>query len=345
MARNTMRKTRPRSSRKKPGLRVADEWIGGRASMPAYVMEEGGFRPEIVLWLDATNDRIVGSELGKPGQPLDVVVNVLLAAMKKPMAGPPREPSSIRVADPALAERLREKLSSDIKIRVAPTFEFDRIIDLMSASFRRDDEEVSYLENGNVSAQTMGRFFKAAARLWRVAPWRVVDDSQLLQLDCPELEARKKCISIIGNLGESYGVLVFDSVRDYQVMAERGEALMAGDSPRDLGTGIFSINFDRGSDIPKAMRREVAKFGWEVPDASAYPRVQWADPDKLLRPLVDRDLVFATACTEAVAEFFAKHSTDIKEGEFRLAREQLLLRDLPGQPTVELIAPHPEVEW
>lgn len=344
MARSARRKTRPTSGTKTRKLRAAEEWVGGRASMPAYVMEGGPFRPEIVLWLDATNDLIVGSELGKPGQPVDVIVDVLLAAIKKPMAGPPRTPSSVRVADPALAELLRSRLGSDVEIRVAPAPELDRVMALMTASFTRDDQAASYLEDGNVSAQTIGRFFKAAAKLWRVAPWKVVNDSQLLQLDCPELEARNKCISIIGNLGESYGILVFDSVGDYCVMAERGEAFAAGNPLEDLGTHLFSINFDRGSDIPKAMRREVAQYGWEVSDANAYPRVQWADPDKMLRPLVERDLVFATACAEAVADFFTAHSDEIEAGELKSARERVFLGDLPGQPTVELNAPHPDTE-
>ena len=332
-------------STRKPRLTVAEEWVGGRRLMPSYVMEDQPYRPELVMWLDVTNDLILASEAFKPGEPLSVEAELLASAMKTPMAGKPRSPSSIRVADSALAALLRGRLDPDVRIEVAETPELDRVIELMSASLLRDEQDASYLEDGKITSDTMRRFFAAAARLWKMAPWKNVYDSQLLRLDCPALDARDKVVSIIGNLGESFGVLVFDSLDGFEAMAEYSDAHMAGKQMSNLGTRIFSINFERGSDIPKAMRREIDQHGWRVPDANAYPRIQWIDPDRMLRPLTDRDVVFATACAEAIAEFFARHGNDIAGGTFKQARERIALEDLPGLPTVELAAPHPGRAW
>ena len=334
-----------KTSTRQPRLRVAEEWVGGRRLMPSYVMEDKPYRPELVIWLDVTNDLIVGSEAFKPGEPLSVEAELLASAMKTPMAGKPRSPSSIRVADSALAALLRGRLDPDVRIEVAETPELDRVIELMSASLLRDEQDASYLEDGKISANTMRRFFAAAARLWKMAPWKNVYDSQLLRLDCPALDARDKVVSIIGNLGESFGVLVFDSLDGFEAMAERSDAHMAGKQLINLGTQIFSINFERGSDLPKAMRREIDQHGWRVPDANSYPLIQWIDPDRMLRPLTDRDVVFATACAEAIAEFFARHGNDIARGTFKRASERIALDDLPGLPTVELAAPHPGRAW
>jgi len=333
------------SSTKQPRLRVLEEWVGGRRLMPSYVMEDKPYRPELVIWLDVTNDLIVGSEAFKSGEPLTAEADMLAAAMKRPMAGKPRSPSSIRVADSALAALLRGRLGPEVRIDVAETPELDRVIEVMVESLSRDEQDASYLEDGKIPADTMRRFFTAAAKLWKVAPWKDVYDSQLLRLDCPALDARDKVVSIIGNLGESFGVLVFDSLDGFEAMAERSDAHMAGKQLIDLGTHIFSINFERGSDIPKAMRREIDRHGWKVPDANAYPRIQWFDPDRMLRPLTDRDVVFATACAEAIAEFFARHGNDIAGGTFKRASERIALKDLPGLPTVELAAPHPGRAW
>ena len=336
---------RTNSSTKQPRLRVVEEWVGGRRLMPSYVMEDKPYRPELVIWLDVTNDLIVGSEALKPGEPLSVEAELLASAMKRPMAGKPRRPSSIRVADSALAALLRGRLGPDVRIEVAATPELDRVVELMAASLLRDEQDASYLEDGKIPADTMRRFFSAAAKLWKMAPWKNVYDSQLLRLDCPALDARDKVVSIIGNLGESFGVLVFDSLDGFEALAERSDAHMAGKQLINLGTHIFSINFERGSDIPKPMRREIDQHGWRVPDANAYPRIQWIDPDRMLRPLTDRDMVFAAACAEAIAEFFDRHGDDIAGGTFKQASERIALKDLPGLPTVEVAAPHPGRAW
>ena len=228
---------------------------------------------------------------------------------------------------------------------VAATPELDHVIERMAASQSGDERDASYLEDGKVSADTTRRFFAAAAKLWQAAPWKHLHDSQLLRLDCPALDARDKTVSIIGNLGESFGVLVFDSLDGFKAMREYGDAQLAGKQPIGLGTSIFSINFERGSDIPKTMRREIDRYGWKVPEANAYPRIQWIDADRVLRPLTDRDVVFASACAEALAGFFARHGEAIAGGTFQRASERIALEDLPGLPAVELTAPHPGSAW
>ena len=333
------------SSGKRPRPGVAEEWVGGRRLLPSYVMEDKPYRPELVMWLDVTNDLIVGSKAFKPGEPLSAEADMLAAAMNAPLAGKPRSPGRIRVADAALAALLRGRLGADTRIEVAATPELDRVIELMAASQSGDERDASYLEDGKITAGTMRRFFMAAAKLWKAAPWKSVHDSQLLRLDCPVLDARDKVVSIIGNLGESFGVLVFDSLDGFEAMTEYAGAHLAGKQPISLGTNIFSINFERGSDIPKTMRREIDRHGWSVPEASAYPRIQWIDADRLLRPLTERDVVFATACAEAVAEFFVRHGKDIAGETFTRASERIALEDLPGLPTVELTAPHPGCAW
>jgi hypothetical protein len=333
------------SNTNKPRLRVAEEWVGGRRLMPSYVLEDGPYRPELVIWLDVTNDLIVATEVLKPGRPLSVDADLLASAMKRPIGGKPRTPGSIRVENAALAALLRDRLGPDVRIEVAETPELDRVLELMSEAMPGDEQDASYLEDGRIPAASMRRFFSAAARLWQTAPWKNVYDSQILRLDCPALNARDKVVSIIGNLGESFGVLVFDSLDGFEAMAGLAEADMADKQPMSVGTHIFSINFERGSDIPKTMRREIDRHGWTVPDANAYPHIQRIDPDCTIRPLTDRDVVFATACTEAIAGFFARHGNDIGAGTFERASERITIQDLPGVPTVDLTAPYPGVYW
>lgn len=341
-----MARTGSRASGKQrsPGLHVAEEWVGGRVLMPSYVMEDEPFRPELVVWLDVAHDQVVGTDMCRPGENASALAQVLATAMAAPMAGPPRKPSQIRVAHSAEADLLRAHVAKDMRVVVAPTPELDQMLEVMTASMQRDDGRATYLEDGKVSAEAMARFFVAASKLWRAAPWKLVDDSQLLRLDAKRLDAHDKAVSIIGALGESFGVLVFDSVDGYYIMQDCAEAQAAGDELDSLGVAIFSINFERGADLPETMRAEVAKHGWVVAEANAYPQIKWMQPDFLLRPLTDRDVVFATACCEALVVFFERHGAAIIAKRFDSARERIPLADLPGKPTVEITGPHPEMD-
>jgi hypothetical protein len=71
--------------------------VGGRFSAPYDVDEGEPFRPDVVLWLDATNGLVVGAELDRP--PItDEQVAAVLARNHRRAGGPVPPPSRIRVS-------------------------------------------------------------------------------------------------------------------------------------------------------------------------------------------------------------------------------------------------------
>jgi hypothetical protein len=144
------------------------EWIGGRLAAPLYVTEGEPFRPDIILWLEAGTDLIVGSTVVHPSEPTPAVASCLAQALEKPLTGPPRCPDRIRVADPALLGSLREVVGTDVRIDTAPTPELDAIVRLMAETLPEGrGEAASYFEGGRVSPNTVVAFFQSAARLGR----------------------------------------------------------------------------------------------------------------------------------------------------------------------------------
>jgi len=130
------------------------------------------------------------------------------------MAGPRRCPHRIRVAEPALIDPVRRVVGPSVVIESGPTPELDAIAKLMATDLCAGDEETqSYLEAGRISPQAVARFFEAAARLYRTAPWEVLWDSQLLGIDIPALGVAGHAASVIGALGESFGVLLHECAR------------------------------------------------------------------------------------------------------------------------------------
>ncbi|MFQ5478668.1 MAG: YecA family protein [Candidatus Binatia bacterium] len=300
----TRRRARSGSRRDRRG----HEWVGGRLLPPFFITDrEEPYRPDLVVWMDLPDGLIVGQNVVAPEETDGAVARVLLAAMEQPLVGPPRRPERIRVAEASLVDELRAVVGEAIEIDVAPTPELDELLEAMLESMPAGDEDESYFEEGRVSRATLGEFFASAECLYRIAPWRVASDDQVLRMDIPALGVEGACVSIIGSLGESLGLLIFPSLAGYEAFAQGTEEPLGRIGRIDLGTDWLALSFERGADLPAAMRREVEAHHWPVADANGYPRVQRYERDGACRPLVERDLRIASACASALSAFFVKH--------------------------------------
>jgi len=317
-AKGRARTRRSRNERRRD--RSGCEWIGGRLSPPFFITDrDEPYRPGLVIWMDARDGLVVGQEVVAPEDTDGAVARVLLAAMERPLAGPPRRPDRIRVAEASLAAEVRAALGDTTPIEVAPTPEFDALLQAMLESFSGGDEAESYPEQGRVPPQAVAELFRAAEILYSIAPWQVATDDQVLRMEIPALGVEGACVSIIGNLGESLGLLIFPSLAGYEAfgrVAEEHARHALGSGPIDLGTDCLALNFERGADLPPGMRREVVAHSWPVADANAYPRVERRERDGASRPLVERDVKIASACATSLSAFFAKHQSLFEADEF-----------------------------
>jgi hypothetical protein len=267
-----------------------------------------------VAWIEAPEGLVVGHEVSTPSDESGALSRALLEAMRRPLVGPARRPSAIRVADSSLAAEVRAVVGDVIPVTIAATPEVECLADAMFESMRMEaglatdegggDEEASYFENGRVSPAAVADLFVAAQLLRRVAPWEVANDRQVLRLDIPELDVEGACVSIIGTLGDSLGLLIFPSLAGFEAFLEAALKPRA-ELPRiDLGTTWLSFTLVPGEELPTLMRREAADHGWPVVDEMSYPQVEHRDPDGLLRPLTERDVRIASACATSLAAFF-----------------------------------------
>jgi hypothetical protein len=259
--------------------------------------------------MDVSDGLVVGQDVVAPEDKDGAVGCALLAAIELPLAGPARRPDRIRVADASLADEVREALGDDTPVETAPTPELDALLEAMLESMSQEeaDDGESYFEDGRIPPAAVADLFRSAELLYGMAPWKVATDDQVLRLDIPELGVEGACVSIIGNLGESLGLLIFPSLAGYEAFGEAGDELARGSGPTDFGTDVLSLGFERGADLPLEMRREVAEHGWPVADANAYPRVERRERDGVPQPLVERDVKIASACATSFVALFARH--------------------------------------
>ena len=287
------------------------EWIGGRLSPPIFIHDrEEPYRPELVIWLAASSGLVIGQDAVAPEDAEGAVARVLLAALDRPLAGPKHRPDVIRVADHALAAEVRAAVADTIPVIVAPTPELDTVVESLIEWMPDSDESDSYFEGGRIPPEVVAELFTAAAHLYRTAPWKVVADTQVLRMDIPALGVEGACVSILGHLGESLGVLICPSLAGYEAFgrtAAGGALEGVGGGRVDLGTHSLSLNFVRGADLPVSMRREAATHAWPVAGPDAYPLVMGVERDGAFRPLVPRDLMIATVCAATLCCFFKAH--------------------------------------
>jgi hypothetical protein len=322
------------------------EWVGGRSSAPIYITDGEPYRPDLVLWVDAGAQMILSSRVTHPAESAAAVAGCLAEALRKPFMGPPRRPRRIRIAEPVLIERLRPVVGPDVVIEAAPTPEIDALARLLAAEMPNGDVPASYFEGGRVSVRSVAALFRAAAQLYRAAPWQTLWDSQVLRVEVPDLGLPDGCLSVIGALGESFGLLVYDSIEGHLAMQRACRpSLRTGGAPQDLGTPILSLNFERRADIPASMRREIKRHGWEVAGTAAYPRVMFIEPDAVLRPLTERDVRLVSAVAHALARFYAAHRDRLNDPALVPVTEELLVGDQTDPVVVRLTAPHPESSW
>lgn len=298
---------RHKGTRRKSATGPEIEWVGGQVTVPFYVTEGQPYRPEMILWLELPDGLILKGTLIDPKKPPLSFSRVLLDTMDSPMVGPPRRPGRIRVADPGLAAEVRAA-APDIEVVEAPTPELDRVLRLMAETFPAEEGEgPSYLESGRVSPAVVEALHLAAEQLFRAAPWKMADDDQVLSLDIPRLGVEGACVCILGALGESLGLVIFPSLLAFERFAETADDATLPAGSIDLGAPTLALHFERGADLPGAMRREASRHGWPVAAADAYPWVQHRDRDGVLRPVTERDVRVVTACARALAAFFNKH--------------------------------------
>ena len=60
----------------------------------------------------------------------------------------------------------------------------------------------------------------------------------------------------------------------------------------------------------------MAKYGWPIANAEAYPTVERWERDGAVRPLVERDVEIAAACATSLCTFFVKHGSRFEADDF-----------------------------
>ncbi len=276
------------------------EWVGGLVSVPAFVAGEGEpYRPEALFWL-GVEGTVLGSTVGKPGELLANASASLRHAMQHPACGRPHVPGRVRVSSRELATVLRQG-HPGLEVVCAPTPELDALLTAMADKFATDSELPDSYLSSEIGPDAVAAFFHAAAALFRAKPWHVLSsDEHVLSITIEQLGVRDAALSIIGQMGESFGLVLFSGIADFEAFLEAADAAERGEEP--LVPPHFALNFERGAELSTDLRKEIAEHRWEVASADAYPWLIAVDEGLVARPQTRDDLTTGEALALALTE-------------------------------------------
>lgn len=344
------KKKRPKKVARKAAKKSAaplphgdEAWIGGFFSLRAFVHDgDEAYRPEAVVWMTERGDVLSCAAL-RPGDVVTGAVDSFEAAAREPLDGEPRLPRRVRVASPGLADALRARLGPAVEVRVAPTPEIDAVAeDLEEHLGARDGRLTPSFLGGGIEAPAMASFFRAAAALYRATPWKAVpSDADILALSIPSLGARDLALCVVGQAGQSHGVLLFESAQGFELyLAET--ARHPDEPPASLPASFFSLSFDRADDLHPALRAEVAEQRWELAGPDAYPMLAMVDEDLIGRKPTPRELTASEALALGLVELMKQRkevARAFRGGDPVEAR--YVVETQAGPVEVLFSAPHP----
>lgn len=284
-----------------PAKRVkkGPEWVGGQFVMP-YEIE--GACPQVALWMEFPSGKVIAIEVREPSETDGWFGRTLLAAMKKPLAGKPRRPSRIRVADAALAAEV-EAVCDGIDVVVAPAPELDEAFN--EISIRIDAKAPHFVDDARLSPRLIGELFRAAERLYRLAPWNFV--AGLIRFDVPRFGIEGGCLAVIGEAGEEYGFLLFPSLEAWEIFAQLGTMLAEGKEADGIGTPLLALSFEWKEDTPPSVLRAIEEHGWPVAGPEAYPSVDFRDERGAPLSVTEHEARLVAGCANALVAFCARH--------------------------------------
>jgi len=279
------------------------EWIGSRYTFPDKVRDgDSVIQPQVIIWLELPRGVLLATTLINPRNPVSFA-ETLEETLRNPAEGLPRRPARIRVPDERLAKELR-KSAGGIPIIVAPVPEVDAVFAELTEATAGQEPTPTYLGDGDIQPAVVKDFFSAAVLLFRAAPWRHVQEYQVLRVDIPRFDIADACLSVIGSFRESEGILLFRSIADYLVF---GSTVI---KPNRTGTGgiaMRSLSFDRKKIMPPSMVREIEQHRWPIAGPKGYPALICVDAEMSLVVPEEHDYRIMTACAQAFVAFFARH--------------------------------------
>ncbi len=306
---------------------TAAEWQVDVVPLQMRIEAEASARPCAVL-VTAGGFVLDHEMLDRPVPEPDAVAEPMVRSVRKAMRRVGAVPKALRVRRPEMVEALAARIDllaskgADDGVAQVP-IDWGDLDELDDAAFSLIEAmggaPARYFacrpeawSAWGLPEETVARVFSAAAGFFRAAPWEVLANVDALEIEVPSppgADHRTWTATIMGMGGEEYGIALYSEPGDFWALFEAPE-WAPDDEVYNITGEVISLSFDPGHAVPGAMRREIARAGWEVAGAAAYPSI--ITINTLAGGLPRADAEALAAILEAVPRFAEQHAKAIE---------------------------------
>jgi len=253
---------------KRLGIRSTDAWQGGVFRLPMRVEDETG-RPRRVWGAVWVSERfglihVVPEEAFDTHGP-ELAVRALVEFGLRQADKMGGRAARLKVTDPAVAGLITATLA-DRHTTVEVVDAVPAAHDVLRQLAEDSGEEVpAALSAPGVTAERLHAFAEAAAVFFRAAPWRHLDNDDVIAVEAPTPPPGLSHIAVMGHWGLDFGLMFFPS----RAAVER--LLDSAGNPARVPDALWSVSFEEFDDVPWADADAFEQLGLAVAGDRACP--------------------------------------------------------------------------
>lgn len=292
-------------------------WEGDRRILSAVsaevLAEDNASSPgDCILWVDGSQGMVRAMDMVPIGTGPEATVRTLLRAMEHPHSpAKPARPQKIVVRDREIQFYLRGVLQDlGITVDYAPELP---LIDELFRSF----QEVVDSRPPHLPPAYAERLLQQAYNVWQDAPWEYLEDSQILAIELNQWDIETLYVSIMGNLGMEYGILLYrslDSLKQFRQRALQNESL-EGMEDAFLKQDCLFLTFEAANE-----ETEVEDLA-DLPISEIEPTFGNLHPLEGLRSFLhEEEAIALLVALDALHRFLEQHQTKLSEDFVKLSK-------------------------
>ncbi len=230
--------------------RPGETWQGGLVRLPGWIVEPGlkPYRPLGGMWVSLRTEvihvgRLRTPEEAGPDQVLEALVEL---ACNCELAG--YRPSRLEVNNAAVAADLGPRLAAlDIEVVCRERLLMvDRFLRELAAKAGPSADIASPLDPPGMTVERLRAFADAAAEFYRAAPWRHLEDIDIIRIETQVPDPTLRYACVLGRAGLEFGVGLYESPEDLWHI-QRSEASSELMVPN---RGLWMVTLDPINRIP-----------------------------------------------------------------------------------------------
>lgn len=286
-----------------------DTWLITVRRAPFWIMpkKQPSYRPFLILVADQDTEFILKVDTLKERPTPETVLEHLYKTMQGTLLNLGRNgrPARVFIDDPELTHAIAPGLA-ELSIRCdyrGSLPQVDAALLEMETQINKRKPIPGLLSIPGVSVPQVADLYLAAADFYRQSPWRGIENFEPIEIHYPP-EGRARYALVLGSGGEIFGLSLYESLADLDVIFERTDP----DQPLSRPISWLSLVLDEATAMSIADLDAIEQYKWPVAGEKAYPltlkatsKNDWGELPSAL------ELAWLAASLRVIPDFVTRH--------------------------------------